>query len=184
MRAACQQAARWNRKGFSISIAVNVAARQFGLDDFLQTVKRILAENGIPNHALELEVTETALMQDMEKTQTLISELKALGISIAIDDFGTGYSSLSYLKKFKADTLKIDMSFIRDMLEDQSDLDIVSTIIALGKNMKLTIVAEGVELEAQREKLSELGCDIGQGYLYSPAVPADQFMELLLKSNQ
>jgi len=128
---------------------------------------------------LELEVTETALIQNPEHTAEILRKFRALGIRIAIDDFGTGYSSLSYLKRFKVDVLKIDMSFVKDMLHDKSDYEIVKTIISLGQSMNIELIAEGIETAAHQASLLELGCLYGQGYHYSKPLPSDQFMQYL-----
>lgn len=133
----------------------------------------------MPAHLLELEVTESALMLDVSKTQSMLSQLKAAGICISIDDFGTGYSSLSYLKKFQVDVLKIDKSFVHEMLTDRGDMEIVKAVISLAQSMNLQLIAEGIELEAQKDKLLELGCQMGQGYFFSKPLSAADFKTYL-----
>ena len=124
-------------------------------------------------------MTETALIQNPERTSAILKKFRNLGIRIAIDDFGTGYSSLSYLKRFKVDVLKIDMSFVKDMLVDKSDDDIVKTIISLGQSMDIELIAEGIETEPHKQRLLALGCRYGQGYLFSKPLPAEAFLHYL-----
>jgi EAL domain-containing protein (putative c-di-GMP-specific phosphodiesterase class I) len=176
---ACTQAAKWLEEGMPISVSVNVAAAQFADPDLERVIIEVLNQTQLPPHFLELEITETALMGDINETQTKLSVLKGLGINISIDDFGTGYSSLSYLKKFNVDIMKIDMSFVIDMLNNTHDYEIVKTIILLGQSLSLTLIAEGVETEEQAQALMELGCGIGQGYLYSKPLRKKEFMTFL-----
>ena len=180
LREACRQWARWRREGRpSITLAVNISPRQFRQQDLAQVVARILAETGVPAAALELELTESALMNPGVDTEATLRELKGLGVSLAIDDFGTGYSSLAYLKRFPIDRLKIDQSFVRDISRDASGDELVSTIITLGRNLKLQVLAEGVETPEQRDFLALKGCDACQGYLFSRPLPAAEFAALL-----
>ncbi|GAB3252146.1 two-component system response regulator [Chitinimonas naiadis] len=172
LQAACHQAAAWHLSGHSLKTSVNIAAAQFAAGNFPDLVSATLTDSGLPAHLLELEITEGTLMLDADLARETLTALKALGVSISIDDFGTGYSSLAYLKRFPLDTLKIDQSFVRDMLEDTSDLTIIKTIIALGQALGMELVAEGVETQAQSDCLRELGCEIMQGYLYSRPQPA------------
>ncbi|WP_299270612.1 EAL domain-containing protein [uncultured Psychrosphaera sp.] len=176
---ACTQSAKWLKEGMPISVSVNVAAAQFADPDLEAIIIEVLNQTQLPPHYLELEITETALMGDINETQTKLSVLKGLGINISIDDFGTGYSSLSYLKKFNVDIMKIDMSFVIDMLNNTHDYEIVKTIILLGQSLSLTLIAEGVETEEQAQALMELGCGIGQGYLYSKPLRKKEFMTFL-----
>lgn len=180
---ACAQAALWHQTSCDASISVNVSVGQFGENDFVETVLSTLEKTGLPPEQLELEVTESALMSDNDKSYSILSELCKRGIKVSIDDFGTGYSSLSYLKKFRVDILKIDQSFVKDMLLDASDLDIVKTIISLANSMKLHTIAEGIETPEQRDALLSLGCQIGQGYYFSRPMPADQ-LEDYFQSHQ
>lgn len=152
---------------------------QFSDMALLGLIEHLLDENQLDARLLELEVTETALIQNPERTSAILKKFRNLGIRIAIDDFGTGYSSLSYLKRFKVDVLKIDMSFVKDMLVDKSDDDIVKTIISLGQSMEIELIAEGIETERHQRRLLELGCRYGQGYFYSKPLPAEAFLQYL-----
>jgi len=180
LREACAQWAGWLRDGGApITLAVNISPRQFRQQDLVRVVERVLAETGLPASALELELTEGALMHQGMEAETTLRELKKLGGSLSIDDFGTGYSSLAYLKRFPIDRLKIDQSFVRDISVDANDSELVSTIIAMGRNLKLQVLAEGVETQEQLAFLVEKGCDAYQGYLFSRPVPAEVFSTLL-----
>ena len=175
----CQQAAAWRAAGITLPVSVNIAAAQFTDPGLVWLIEQLLMECQLPAHLLELEVTETALIQNPDRTAEILRKFRALGIRIAIDDFGTGYSSLSYLKQFKVDVLKIDMSFVKDMLQDKSDYEIVKTIISLGQSMNIELIAEGIETAAHQASLLELGCLYGQGYYYSKPLPSEQFMQYL-----
>ncbi|MFC3033736.1 EAL domain-containing protein [Pseudoalteromonas fenneropenaei] len=177
----CVVAKTLELKGLAIPISVNVAAAQFRSDDLDAQINTALAESQLPAQLLELEITETALMLDAELTQTKLEQLKNLGISISIDDFGTGYSSLAYLKKFNVDVMKIDMSFVHDMLLNKNDYEIVKTIISLGQSMGLKLVAEGVENQAQCDALVALACGTGQGYLFSKPLATEEFISFCSK---
>jgi len=179
LRKSCLAAKQWHDQGMPVKVCVNISVKQFASTSFIDQVNHIIEETGICSSLLELEVTESALMHDFAKVKTILKELSAMGLSIAIDDFGTGYSSLSYLKLFTVDILKIDQSFVKDMLTDAQSLDIVKTIIYLAKALDLTIVAEGIEHEQDRDMLQSLGCQIGQGYYFSKPIPQAQFDELL-----
>jgi len=139
----------------------------------------VLQETGLNADLLELEITESMLMNDPEQTVALLSELKAIGIHIAIDDFGTGYSSLAYLKRFPVSTLKIDRSFVKDVPVDADDVAITLAIVGLAHNLRIRVTAEGVETEAQRAFLRRHGCDEIQGYLVSRPLPVEEFVKLL-----
>ena len=168
LRTACTQMRRWIDGGHSdICVAVNLSPRQFRQPDLVSKVEAILAETGANARQLQLEITESVAMQDPETSRRCLEALSALGISIAIDDFGTGYSSLAYLKRFPIDDLKIDQSFVQGIPSDDDDMNIVRSIIALGKSLGLRVVAEGVETEAQREFLRAAGCHEMQGFLHS-----------------
>ena len=180
----CQQAALWKSAGFTLPVSVNIAAAQFTDPGLMGLIEQLLMECQLSPDLLELEVTETALIQDPERTAKILKKFRALGIRIAIDDFGTGYSSLSYLKRFKVDVLKIDMSFVKDMLKDKSDYEIVKTIISLGQSMNIELIAEGIETAAHQASLQALGCLYGQGYHYSKPLPPEQFIEYLQASKQ
>ena len=166
-----------------LRVAVNLSAYQFKQHNLTEVVTATLERTGLPARCLELEITESALMEDMSGTVLLLETLHKIGVQISIDDFGTGYSSLNYLKTFPLDTLKIDQGFVRDMLSDEQDQAIVSTIIALADNLKLTVIAEGVEEEAHVEFLRDKQCHIAQGYFFSRPIPFEELTEYLKKSS-
>ncbi len=176
---ACTEAAKWLQQGSPIPVSVNVSASQFSDPDLEHIIINVLSRTGLPAEYLELEITETALMGNIDDTQSKLGSLKNLGLRISIDDFGTGYSSLSYLKTFNVDIMKIDMSFVMDMLNNTHDYEIVKTIIILGQSLTLKLIAEGVETEEQAEALIALGCHVGQGYLFSQPLVRNDFIELL-----
>ena len=179
LETACRDAISWIDADPDFIISVNVAAGQLCSDEFYDTVLDILARTGVQASNLQLEVTESEVMTDLEKCERVLELLKDAGVSIALDDFGTGYSSLAYLKRLNIDTLKIDKSFIADMTTNSNDRDIVRAVVKLGDSMNLHLVAEGVETENQERELLEMGCLTCQGFLYSPAVKKDQFDQLL-----
>lgn len=174
LRAACQQLVAWahDPQLAHLTLAVNVSARQFHHPDFIDDVFAALAESGAKPERLELELTESQLVEDVETLIDKMSQLKARGVHLALDDFGTGYSSLNYLKRLPLDKLKIDQSFVRDLLEHPSDAAIVRTILALGTNLNLSVTAEGVETQAQYVALQGMGCRRFQGYLFAKPGPA------------
>jgi len=183
MRQACRQAVEWQRAGLpAIPVAVNVSGVQFRRQDIGELVKQALAESGLDPKLLRLEITETSLMAIRDRAVQVLSELRSLGVSVALDDFGTGYSSLSYLKSFPLDVLKIDRSFIAEMLADKTTASITEAIISMTRILGLRALAEGVENEAQHELLKKLGCHSLQGFHFSAAVPADEFSKLLAGS--
>ncbi len=180
LRAACRQYAQWHRDGLAPRyIAVNVSGRQFRSPGFPRLVQQVLEETQMPAHGLELELTESFLMQDEAGIMTTLNSLRDMGVSLSIDDFGTGYSSLSYLKRFPISTLKIDRSFVRDVPGDEEDVAIVAAIINMAKVLRLDTVAEGVETEQQLRFLRELGCGIVQGFYYSRPLPATECGDFL-----
>ncbi|GLR12163.1 hypothetical protein GCM10007907_09530 [Chitinimonas prasina] len=179
MRTACLQGVKWHSQGKLLRIAVNVSPIQLMQPNFIEFVRAVIAESGISNHLLELEITESVLAHDTNTILETLNALKREGVSIAIDDFGTGYSSLAYLKRFPIDVLKIDQSFVRDMLVDQLDMSIVEAITMLAKGLGLRLVAEGVETLEQAEALKALGCKIMQGYYYGRPQPAEEMSKLL-----
>ncbi len=184
LRSACEQAQAWHQAGHkSLRVAVNLSARQFRQADFAGAVRKILFETGFDAHYLELEVTESMLMHNIEENIATLNELKAMGIGIAVDDFGTGYSSLNYLKRLPIDTLKIDRSFVSDVTVNRDDAAIVDAIISLAQSLTLRVVAEGVENRDQQTFLEAHHCDEMQGYLFSHPLPAAQFAELLKNRN-
>jgi len=181
---ACRQARAWQDLGLAeIVMAVNFSALQFKRGNVLEMVRAALQRTGLPPANLELELTESILLQNVEETMQTLQHLKTLGVKLSIDDFGTGYSSLSYLKRLAVDKLKIDQSFVRDLVTDPGDAAIVKAIIQLGQALQLSVIAEGVETEAQLAYLTNLGCDEIQGYLFSRPVPAGEFAALLAKGS-
>lgn len=180
MREACRQNMLWRSQGFdAMRIAVNVSARQFSEPGFVEMVEKILRDTGLPADGLEIEVTESLLMNDVTQSIDILNALSQLGVSLSIDDFGTGYSSLAYLKRFPLKVLKIDQSFVRDLVDDNDDRLIISSIITLAHNLKLRVVAEGVETHAQLDYLWKQGCDEIQGYYFSRPTDALQFASML-----
>ncbi|MED4454488.1 putative bifunctional diguanylate cyclase/phosphodiesterase [Metabacillus fastidiosus] len=179
LETACKQAKSWQMSVFpSLCVSVNVSIRQIKEDNFVDIVSNILQKSELEPSYLELEITET-LMQNIDTSLTIFNQLKKLGVQISIDDFGTGYSSLSLLAHLPIDYLKIDRSFTNNMLEHSNTISIVKTIINMGRNLNLKIVAEGIEEERQELFLSQHGCHIGQGYYYSRPIPVEELSELL-----
>ncbi|WP_394193004.1 EAL domain-containing protein [Pseudoalteromonas atlantica] len=175
----CITAKKWLDSGYPKKIAVNVSAKQFISSTLVETVASVLERTQLPSRYLELEVTESALIDSYDQTITQLKLIADMGVSLALDDFGTGYSSLSYLRLFPLDVLKIDQSFVRDMLSDSQSLDIVTAIVDLANSLKLDIVAEGIETPEQKSKLKELGCAIGQGFLMGKPMPFDKITQQL-----
>ncbi|BFG80422.1 bifunctional diguanylate cyclase/phosphodiesterase [Paraburkholderia terrae] len=175
---ACRQMRAWRDAGHtSWTIAVNLSPLQFSHANLIQTVRDTLARHALEPRCLTLEITESTAMRDVEASLVILLQLHDMGVRIAIDDFGTGYSSLLYLKRLPATELKIDRGFVRDLARDTEDAAIVSAVVALGKTLKLRIVAEGVETTAQQAFLTRLGCDTLQGFLLGRPMPADRFIE-------
>jgi EAL domain-containing protein (putative c-di-GMP-specific phosphodiesterase class I) len=180
LRAACEQAQMWQDQGISpLRVAVNLSARQFQQPDLAGLVGRTLAQAGLQASCLELEITESLLMNDLESAVTTLRTLKAMGVQFAIDDFGTGYSSLSYLKRLPLDRLKIDRSFVCDITTDPDDAAIAQAVISLAQSMHLRVTAEGVETVSQLEFLRVRQCSEMQGFYCSPPVPAQELTLLL-----
>ncbi|WP_062063581.1 two-component system response regulator [Cellvibrio sp. OA-2007] len=177
LQKACAQAKHWTDQGLQLQVAINVSAVQFNAD-FVSTVAEALMLTGVNAQQIELEITESLLVND-GNASNIIRELKELGVRIALDDFGTGYSSLSYLKRFPLDVLKIDQSFVRNMLDDEVDISIVKAIVQMATGLKLRLVAEGVETKEHVQVLLSLGCHIMQGYYYSRPVPVTEMTALL-----
>jgi EAL domain-containing protein (putative c-di-GMP-specific phosphodiesterase class I) len=176
LREACREAASWPKPK---TIAVNISPIQFGQGDLPGLVHSILLETGLPPARLELEITESVMINNFSRAVSILNRLKALGISIAMDDFGTGYSSLSYLHSFSCDRIKIDRVFICDLEHNHHSRAIVRAVIGLGKSLKLPILAEGVETEFQRAFLVQEGCDEVQGYLTGRPLPIVEYAELV-----
>jgi EAL domain-containing protein (putative c-di-GMP-specific phosphodiesterase class I)/PleD family two-component response regulator len=180
---ACQDASEWAREGLGeIKIAVNVAKPQFLTGDLCGALRQVLAHSGLQASQLVIELTESMLMNDVSTSLALMHQLKALGVALSIDDFGTGYSSLSYLKRFPVDELKIDRSFVMDLPGGKTDIAIARTVIDLGHSLDMSVTAEGVETTGQLDCLTQLGCDIYQGFLFSRPVPTAEFTALLARS--
>lgn len=182
LESACRQAKIWQDEGLSLSVAVNLSTVQFQQQDFLASIEAALSASGLQPHCLELEITESLMMENEALVIGYLSQLKKMGIRLAVDDFGTGYSSLAYLKKLPIDTLKIDRTFVKDLPEDQEDAAITSTIISMAEHLGLSVIAEGVENLAQCRFLEERGCRQIQGYLVSPPRPVSELKELLYSS--
>jgi EAL domain-containing protein (putative c-di-GMP-specific phosphodiesterase class I) len=177
LQQACADARTWPE---SIRVAVNLSPAQFRNGDALVfEVDAALDRSGLAPHRLELEITETILLQQTEQTLSVLNRIKAMGVRISMDDFGTGYSSLSYLRTFPFDKIKIDGSFIKDLQQSGDAVSIVRAIAGLGANLGMTTTAEGVETQAQLEKLRAEGCTEVQGYYFSPSVAADEVQSLL-----
>jgi EAL domain-containing protein (putative c-di-GMP-specific phosphodiesterase class I) len=172
---ACRQHLAWKQAGLpALQVAVNVSARQFSQPGFATAIGELVRAQGCTPDALELELTESMLMTDVQRASQTLAELKALGFAVAIDDFGTGFSSLNYLRHFPVDVLKIDQSFVRELLDDRAALAIIEAIIALAGALGMRTVAEGVETDAQRSLLGERGCGAMQGYLVARPMPAGE----------
>ena len=180
IREACTQSMMLQKMGLApIIIAVNLSARQLHQQNMPEIIGAILQETGLPAKYLSVEITESMLMHDVEDTIKTLAAIKQMGLSIAIDDFGTGYSSLNYLKRFPIDTLKVDRSFVMDITKDDDDKAVVISIIGLAHNLKLEVVAEGVETKEELEFLKAHDCDIIQGYYFSKPLPWHDFVALL-----
>ena len=185
LRTACLQNKLWQDAGLTpMRLSVNFSARQFQQSAFIEDVARLLKDTNLDPRWLELELTESSIMKDPEEAIEKLHELKLMGIRVAVDDFGTGYSSLNYLKRFPIDTLKIDRAFVSDVCKDPHDTAIVRAIINLGHALDLTVIAEGVETKEQLQYLSALGCDAVQGFLFSKALSATAFEELLVEQRR
>ena len=162
-----------------LSMAVNLSAVQFRDADLIELIRTTIDETGLDPTLLEIEITESTAMDDARNTARILDSLKAIGVKISLDDFGTGYSSLAYLKRFPLDTIKIDMSFIHDILTNNNDAAIVQAVINMGQALEMTVTAEGVETGEQHTYLSDNGCDEVQGYYFSKPVRAEDFPPLI-----
>lgn len=181
LRTACATAARWRAQGMALRVGVNLSARQLRVASLVDDVRTILTDTGLPADLLELEVTESALVDDTEALTTTLDALRAIGVRLSLDDFGTGYSSLSYLRRMPLDTLKVDQSFVRGLPDDADSLNIVQTIVALARNMGFTVTAEGIETREQAMLFKHLACDTAQGYYISRPVPASEIPALVAR---
>lgn len=184
IRSACMQASVWQHSNMDGKnkpiIAINLSAKQFQYHKFIETVSAIFKETDVNPECIEFEITESSIMQNIEASISLMGKLKNMGCGLSIDDFGTGYSSLNYLKKFPVDKLKIDQSFVKNVISSENDRAIVKTIIGLARNLNLRVVAEGVETEEQFQLLSAWGCEEVQGFYFSEAIPANDFTKKYL----
>ncbi|MEM6639824.1 MAG: bifunctional diguanylate cyclase/phosphodiesterase, partial [Pseudomonadota bacterium] len=181
---ACRQVSQWQRSGLPVvPIAINLSPEDFLRDDPVAMVRSALSDARISADYLSLEITESALMRDTDRVKNLLDQLKQIGCALSIDDFGTGYSSLAYLRKFPLDMLKIDRSFVSDIATNEDAAAICSAIIAMGRALGLTVVAEGVETDQQLTRLQADGCDQFQGFMLSGAVPAELFMAQLMSQS-
>jgi len=183
LAAACRQARAWQQalpRDPPLLICVNLSPRQFAHPDLVGDVRRALAASGLARGSLGLEITESVAMGAAEATLATLRALKALGVTLELDDFGTGYSSLAYLQRFPLDRLKLDRSFVRGLGRDPGSGAIVRAVLTLARALGLGVTAEGVETTAQATMLRELGCDLGQGYLFAPPLPADELEARLL----
>lgn len=177
------QISQWNQQGFSISVGINLSARQFIQANLVEQIKTLINKYEIDPASIDLEITETIAMQDAENSINKMFQLKDLGVRLSMDDFGTGYSSLSYLHRFPLDVIKIDRSFVKDIVGNGNDGAIAKAVIAMAHSMNLKVIAEGVETEEQFEFLKAHGCEVIQGYLISEPLPAEEF-ELFLKDHE
>lgn len=181
LETACAQLAAWQDDELTrnLTLAVNVSAKQFHKSDFVTQVQRVLLNSGAKPSQLKLELTESTMLGNVEDTINKMQEIEMLDVTFSMDDFGTGYSSLQYLKRLPLSQIKIDQSFVRDIVSDPDDASIVQTIIAMSKALELNVIAEGVENEAQYKFLESSGCHAFQGYLFGKPVPVDKFIDLL-----
>ncbi|MDH3425150.1 MAG: bifunctional diguanylate cyclase/phosphodiesterase, partial [Acidimicrobiia bacterium] len=176
---ASAQAGRWRDElGFAIPVSINISSRQFASDDLVDLMKKSIGDNQLESRTMEIELTEGALIEDIEGARQTLLRLRRMGVTVSIDDFGTGYSSLSYLKRFPLDTLKIDRSFIDEITHDPDDAAISRAIVNLGRSLRLSVIAEGVETMEQLDYLRELGCDAIQGFVVSRPLPPEDIAEL------
>jgi EAL domain-containing protein (putative c-di-GMP-specific phosphodiesterase class I) len=182
LRKSCEHMVEWQRKSSSnkdLVVSVNLSGKHFAQKDLVEQVEEILIETKMNPACLKLELTESAMMENAERVISMLKKLRALGIKLSIDDFGTGYSSLSYLHRFPIDTLKVDRSFVNAMEDGSENGEIVRTVIALAKTLRLDVIAEGIETIHQLYQLRILGCEYGQGYLFSRPVPLEEAERLL-----
>jgi EAL domain-containing protein (putative c-di-GMP-specific phosphodiesterase class I) len=186
LRESCSQLARWN-KAFPetpLMMSVNLSGKHFMQNDLVEQIRDVLSETRINPANLKLELTESAVMENAERVILMLRELKKLGVQLSIDDFGTGYSSLSYLHRFPIDTLKIDRSFVSEMETGSENGEIVRTIVSLAKTLRMNVVAEGIESIHQIHQLQILGCEFGQGFLFSRPVPLGDAEKLIVDNNR
>ena len=180
IRTACAQVAAWARAGLPwMNLAVNLSARQFRQPDLTEVIRGALQDAGMPARSLEIELTESMVMEDSEASLATLASLGAMGVRVAIDDFGTGHSSLSYLKRFSVDTLKIDRSFVRDMCTKPASKTIVRSLVSLAHALSMDVVAEGAETDEEMAMLRRMHCDVVQGFGYGRPLPFDTFVSFV-----
>lgn len=184
MQEACKQLKKWEDTGFDVVMAVNLSGRQFFDSDLVTTVKETIDSTGIDPRRLELEITETVVLDNIEYSIDVIEQIKSFGVTFSLDDFGTGYSAMNYLRMLPVSNLKIDKSFLDRLIENQSDQKIVSSIITLARNLDMAVIAEGVEHEEQADFLRKMECNLAQGFLYSKPIPEDNAYSLLERYNK
>ncbi|MGH8506281.1 MAG: putative bifunctional diguanylate cyclase/phosphodiesterase, partial [Stenotrophobium sp.] len=183
LRSACRQLKSWHQQGQTqLSVAINLSPRQFQQQDIPALVREVLDETGLPPASLHLELTENIILRQSESATNALRQLKALGVLLAIDDFGTGYSSLGYLKRFPVDIIKIDQSFVLDLIANPDAAFIIRAIISMAKSLNMKTVAEGVETREQMDFLVESGCDAIQGFYISRALPAEEYLRFVMQS--
>lgn len=182
---ACEQLQAWSHMPAlkHLRLAINISQLQIQQKDFVPHMQSLQAQHRILPGKLELELTESMLAHDIQEVIEKMKELYQLGVSFSLDDFGTGYSSLSHLKSLPLHQLKIDQSFVKDVINNPSDASIVKTMVSLGHNLGMTVIAEGVETSEQRQFLTACGCDLFQGYLFSQAIPQNDFLDFVLANN-
>ncbi|HFQ13840.1 MAG TPA: GGDEF domain-containing protein, partial [Gammaproteobacteria bacterium] len=182
LETACRQSCQWHESGMGfLHMSVNLSSRQFNNSQFIGSLQNIIEETGVNPEYLELELTESMLMRNTTATTAALNKLNQLGVRFAIDDFGTGYSSLNYLRRFPIETIKIDRTFIRDIIEDDDDRAICSAIIGMTRSLSLNVIAEGVETHEQIDFLKNRKCHYIQGNVFSPAVTAEEMTRLLAR---
>jgi len=182
LKSACAELSRWREAGLpEIRMSINISARQLMEEHIVNDILSVLKDYDIPGHFLELEITENAIMDDMDSVIRKLKELSIEGITIAIDDFGTGYSSLSYLHKLPIQTLKIDRTFLKENRINKSDNTIINTIVAMAKGLNLNVIAEGVETQTQLDYLREIDCSEAQGFLFGKPLPPEIISQLLIQ---
>jgi EAL domain-containing protein (putative c-di-GMP-specific phosphodiesterase class I) len=182
METACRQGRRWQQNGHDIRLGVNLSPSQFQAGDLAATVAAVLQQSGFSPSLLELEVTESILLEDAERALEIFRKIQNLGVQLAFDDFGTGFASLTYLKTFPLDRLKIDKSFVSKLAADTDDMAIVGATISLGKLLGLSVIAEGIEDRATADLLSSRGCEEGQGYYFGAPMPVAEFEQRFLSN--
>jgi EAL domain-containing protein (putative c-di-GMP-specific phosphodiesterase class I) len=180
LETACEQARRWELAGHGIRVGINLSPSQLQSGELAQSVADVLAVSRLTPSLLELEVTENILLLDENRVLDTFRRISELGVRIVFDDFGTGYASLSYLKKFPLDGLKIDRSFVFDLLTDHDDAAIVGSTVGLARQLGMSVIAEGIESRAIADKLMSMGCEDGQGYFFGKPMPASDFENLLM----